>query len=387
MTAVLTQLDDAEDALEELVDLGLLSSPYAGRYRFHDLVRLYARARLEQEEPAEEREASRSRMEHWLLEVAVVAARWFEPEYGTPPPEWRSHVPLDSRTQARVWLQAEGAAWMEALRSAARRGEHATVIEVAGSMNRFPDMWPKWGHWVEVFTLSTAAAQAIGDRREEAAQINQLSWAMYVCEGRMKDAETCASQALELAREVGDLAQQGAALIHLAWALRSDPARLEQELDYARRGAGLALRGGDLEYYPQAVLTEVHALRRAGRPEAALERNLALVAELRDPAFGGFPIITTYMLGAALGHLGTTYLTLQRWEEAVEAYRQALPQLSVHPLPFSVALTQHRLGTALRCAGRLVEAREALAEAARLYEEEGDGDKAAEVLKELEAAE
>ncbi|MEV4064215.1 hypothetical protein [Nonomuraea dietziae] len=46
-----------------------------------------------------------------------------------------------------------------------------------------------------------------------------------------------------------------------------------------------------------------------------------------------------------------------------------------------------RLGTALRCAGRIVEARQALAEAARLYEEEGDGDKAAEVLKELEAAE
>ncbi|MFB4289235.1 helix-turn-helix domain-containing protein [Nonomuraea sp. ATR24] len=388
MTAVLTQLDvdDAEDALEELVDLGLLSSPYAGRYRFHDLVRLYARARLEQEEPAQEREASRSRMESWLLEVAVAAGRWFEPEHGTLPPERRSLVALDSRAEARAWLQAEGAAWLEALRSAARRGEHTTVVEVAGSMKGFPDQWPKWGHWAEVFTLSTEAARATGDRREEAAQLNQLAWTMYVCEGRTKDAETFASRALELAREVGDLPQQGVALVHLAWALRSDPARLEQELEHARQGARLALRGGDLKNYPQAVLAEVHALRRAGRPEDALERNLALVAELRDPAFGGFPIVTTYMLGAALGHLGTTYLTLQRWEEAVEAYQQAMPQLSVHPLPFSVALTQHRLGTALRCAGRIAEARHALAEAARLYEEEGDGDKAAEVLKELEAA-
>ena len=47
----------AWDALDELVDLGLLLDSTAGRYRFHDLVRLFARTRLEEEETPAEREA------------------------------------------------------------------------------------------------------------------------------------------------------------------------------------------------------------------------------------------------------------------------------------------------------------------------------------------
>lgn len=44
---------DAWDALDELVDLGLLLDSTAGRYRFHDLVRLFASKRLDEESAAE----------------------------------------------------------------------------------------------------------------------------------------------------------------------------------------------------------------------------------------------------------------------------------------------------------------------------------------------
>ena len=47
----------AWDVLDELVDLGLLLDGASGRYRFHDLVRLFARTRLEAEESAAERAA------------------------------------------------------------------------------------------------------------------------------------------------------------------------------------------------------------------------------------------------------------------------------------------------------------------------------------------
>jgi predicted ATPase len=49
-------------ALDELVDLGLLLDSPAGRYRFHDLVRLFARTRLEEEESPAEREALTARV-------------------------------------------------------------------------------------------------------------------------------------------------------------------------------------------------------------------------------------------------------------------------------------------------------------------------------------
>lgn len=56
----------AWDALDELVDLGLLLDGDAGRYRFHDLVRLFARTRLVEEESPAEREALAARVAAWL---------------------------------------------------------------------------------------------------------------------------------------------------------------------------------------------------------------------------------------------------------------------------------------------------------------------------------
>jgi hypothetical protein len=67
-------LEVAWDALDELVDLGLLLDGPAGRYRFHDLVRLFARTRLDEEESPAEREALTARMTSWLR-MATTAGR------------------------------------------------------------------------------------------------------------------------------------------------------------------------------------------------------------------------------------------------------------------------------------------------------------------------
>jgi transcriptional regulator with XRE-family HTH domain len=65
----------AWDALDELVDLGLLLDGDAGQYRLHDLVRLFARTRLEEEESPADREALTARVNSWLLrrQAAAVA--------------------------------------------------------------------------------------------------------------------------------------------------------------------------------------------------------------------------------------------------------------------------------------------------------------------------
>ena len=63
----------AWDALDELVDLGLLHDGAAGRYQFHDLVRLFARTRLEAEESAADREALTARVTSWLSQQEMLA--------------------------------------------------------------------------------------------------------------------------------------------------------------------------------------------------------------------------------------------------------------------------------------------------------------------------
>ncbi|WP_345568571.1 ATP-binding protein [Nonomuraea rosea] len=388
MTAVLAELgqDEAEDALEELVDLGLLQSPYPGRYRFHDLVRLFARARLSEEEPIDAERQARRRMDDWLLEVATVAGRWFEPGYGAPPQDWSSLVELNSAQQAQEWLQAEGGAWLAALRQSARVGEHARVVEVAEAMHWFSDLWMHWGHWPEVFELSATAARAMGDRRQEAVHLNYLSWAQTYCQARFGEAESTALRALELARDLGDVRQQGWALTYATWALwgRDDRPSKETALGHIRQAAECFQRAGDTEGYAQAVVSVGNCLRRLGRVEESVRHNLALVERLRDPAFGGSPAIVHHAVGTALDLVGEGYLELERWQEAADHYRQALPELRRRPIARAVALSLTNLGRALVRLEEVEEARAAFLEALELYEGAGDTGRAAQVLKELD---
>ncbi|BBH67938.1 hypothetical protein ACTI_46230 [Actinoplanes sp. OR16] len=50
--------ESIEDALDELVELSLLQAHVDGRYRFHNLIRLFARERLIEEEPAAGRDSA-----------------------------------------------------------------------------------------------------------------------------------------------------------------------------------------------------------------------------------------------------------------------------------------------------------------------------------------
>jgi transcriptional regulator with XRE-family HTH domain len=123
----------AWDALDVLVDLGLLLDSAAGRYRFHDLVRLFARTRLEEEESPAEREALTARVTSWLLRMATMAGRWFEPGYGRPGLPDPDLVVLSCAEEAENWLRANVDNWLGALRSAADRGQHSAVVAQSGA--------------------------------------------------------------------------------------------------------------------------------------------------------------------------------------------------------------------------------------------------------------
>ncbi len=71
--------DDAEDALETLVDANLLESPAPDWYRFHDLLRVYATERAQAEEPEAARAEAVGRLLRWYLDAAEAAANAVSP--------------------------------------------------------------------------------------------------------------------------------------------------------------------------------------------------------------------------------------------------------------------------------------------------------------------
>ncbi|MYU03627.1 tetratricopeptide repeat protein [Streptomyces sp. SID8366] len=70
---------DAEDLLESLVDLAVLQTPRPGRYRFHDLLRLFARQKSRTRHPAETVSVPRRQLD-FLLATAREAFRWAVPD-------------------------------------------------------------------------------------------------------------------------------------------------------------------------------------------------------------------------------------------------------------------------------------------------------------------
>ena len=103
--------DTAESLLESLVDTSLLESAAPGRYRFHDLVRLYARACAERDEqPPTERDAARSRLLDFYLATAARLYALERPGDRLVDHMETPHYPgLDftDRSEALTWLFSE----------------------------------------------------------------------------------------------------------------------------------------------------------------------------------------------------------------------------------------------------------------------------------------
>jgi tetratricopeptide (TPR) repeat protein len=349
-------LADAEDVLEELADLGLLLPVEQGRYRFHDLVRLFARERLEDEDPAVDRQAAADRMERWLLDVAAAAGRWFGSGAAPGSDPSPALADLESAAGAAGWLRAEGENWLGALRLAVAAGNHARVVEVAGALHRFSNHWVLWRHWHTVFAIARAAARAMGDQAAEAAQVNHLAWAEATCSGRYQRCIDYALEAYRIAAEAGDRRQQGWALQYAAYGYRElgDPGRCAE---LGREAADLALQAGDQEGYSQAMARLGDGLHGLGRLDEAMDVRLRLAALLTSPDNGIHPELAAVTLAGVYVHFGARYAAPGGWTRAVAYYDMAAQLLETRDVPAFEYTVRMALGRALAELGQRDEAR------------------------------
>ncbi|WP_329568138.1 NB-ARC domain-containing protein [Streptomyces sp. NBC_01361] len=361
-TLTATGLFEAEDVMEELVEAGLLQATFTGRYQLHDLLRLFAHTRLSREGEPGEREAAEDRLRTWLLETAAVASRWYKPRYGAPPSSWQGLVPLESAEQARAWLESEAPAWLAALRSAARRGEHTRVVETADAMEWFCDLWVFWGHWHEVFRLSSEAAAALDDPYLQAFHLNMYSWTLNACERRHREAVERADEALEYARRAQDTSQQASALAQAAWA--------HTELGEVQEAANKSLASIDLyeeadgrEGWLGAMFTYGSSLRLLGRAEKAQIQHKRIITFLDAPDCPVSGHLADIYRANTTRALGRDYAALRRWREAADHYRNAVVQSNRIGIPHIEGSTLLHLGESLIELGETEEARSCLRQA------------------------
>ncbi|MEV7598445.1 BTAD domain-containing putative transcriptional regulator [Kitasatospora sp. NPDC089797] len=119
--------------LRILESLHLIEPAADGRYRMHDLVRLYGRqlAAGEQADAA----AARGRMSDWYLAVADAARRLMAPAGPhvpvAPHRPWAGPHPFEDAAGARAWFRTEGGNLLALTRLAASLGDHPATWQLA----------------------------------------------------------------------------------------------------------------------------------------------------------------------------------------------------------------------------------------------------------------
>ncbi|MFD4131333.1 NB-ARC domain-containing protein [Streptomyces goshikiensis] len=363
---------DAWDALDELVDLGLLQDGAAGRYRFHDLVRLFARDRLREEETAAGQRALTERVMSWLLRMATMSGQWFEPGYGRPDRPDPDLAVLSSAEEADGWLRVNVDNWLGAIRGAAGNGRHALVLECAESMHWFSDRWAHSPHWKEVFALGAEAAGALGEPAQQATQLNYLAWVHSVPPGDPEAVLRYAAEALELATRADATAQIAWSHEYTAEALLL-LGRHEEAIESSSRAAQMFLAIGDMDSYVQSNAAIAKCLFEEGRYAEALERYLGLLAVLDEPASGMTPSVVVHSRPLALLRIGSCLGQLGRRTEAITALREGIGLVDeLRASDYRQADALETLASLLAEEGLPDESRRAYVRAAQVFESIGD---------------
>lgn len=204
-------LPQARRLIGTLAAAHLIEPVTAGRYRFHDLLREYARERALLEEPEADRGAVLERLLIWYLHAARAASgTWLFPEL---PPELRADDPqgLPSAAEATVWLEAEQATLLALINHAARHGPRPVSWHLASVL--FGHFWLHLPRTTWQATAQTAldAAEGEGDPYGAAAMhqaLGVIGWDW----GHVREAMLHNTRVRDISRELGWAEGEAAAL-------------------------------------------------------------------------------------------------------------------------------------------------------------------------------
>ncbi|WP_052434739.1 AfsR/SARP family transcriptional regulator [Streptacidiphilus melanogenes] len=410
--------------LEALLDHSLLQEPIVGRYRFHDLVRLFARdgARSPaRSAPAEaEVEPARRRLVDYYLHAAGAANDLISRRSLPAPPIAPAPAPLPAAEpgdleSALTWLRADWpnlwacAAAPETVRS--RPDALAVFSPVLGTFME------REGHWAQALVLhdrALADARARGDVAAEGAALLELGRIRLMTS---EVATACAlhEQALRCHRSLGDrlgeaeaLWEQGRAR-HMdnkhaaAAALHREALALYRELGNGRGEAnatwalGRALRMQDdadgANAMAERALTLYRRLGdRLGTTNALWDLGrlaegrgeFAASARLLEQALDAYRVLGSRVGEAnALHSLGRLQRRLEEWDAAVDNLEASLRIFEELRQIHGTTLASHDLALVRWSQGELTEATRLLTLVSDTYRTHAEPVGAARSLHEL----
>ncbi|MBC6447383.1 AfsR/SARP family transcriptional regulator [Actinokineospora xionganensis] len=220
-----TDLARAEDMLERLVDAQMLDMVHGPsgdiRYRFHDLIRVYARERLTEAETEAERHAALGRvLGSWLALAELAHRREYGGDYtilhGAAPrhdvAEWAE---TELAENPMVWLENERAALVAAVRQAAAAGMDELCWDLALTLVSLFEVKGNLDDWRETTNLAHAASRLAGNQTGCAAMLYSLG-TLHMFQKRTAEAAGSFAEALQIFTACGNAHGQALVLRNAA---------------------------------------------------------------------------------------------------------------------------------------------------------------------------
>jgi hypothetical protein len=167
-----------------------------GRWRMHDLLRLYAR-----QLPGDgggERDQAVARLLDWYYRFAAAADDHLRALAGQPVPG-----EFTGRDDALTWLDANRPNLIAATAMAAAAGRDQEAVNLPLVLSTYLSWRRRFDDWLTVLTISRETARRLGDRRGEVMALNNLGLALREVR-RFDEAITAQQDAAAIFRETGD---------------------------------------------------------------------------------------------------------------------------------------------------------------------------------------
>jgi tetratricopeptide (TPR) repeat protein len=363
----------ASSLLESLVDGHLLQLATPDRYAFHDLLRAYARERLEAEVDKARRDRALGAVLRWYLAAVAAADKLVDPHHRHVTAEDLPAGPVFESSEAALdWLRAEHATVVAAIAVAAAKGENSVAWKLAAAVWSFLYLGKHWDDWVATHRIGLAAAERAGDEEGQAWVLNNLGLAYWQRRDHQA-AVDCYREALRLRQALGDRPGEVVLLDNLGNAY-DELGRLDEAIECYLRALRLAEQVSSPADQANVLNNLGEAYRRRRRfaeAETCLRRALTIQQQLGAAH-----------LRFTLCSLGELHDDLHDTARAEHFYLLSQEQARRSGDGWLDALLWEKLGTMAAAAGNLPEARQRWRASAAAYGKVGDRPAAAR-LREL----
>ncbi|MDX3853495.1 AfsR/SARP family transcriptional regulator [Streptomyces sp. AK02-01A] len=351
--------------LGELEAAHLIQQLRPGRYRMHDLIRLFAAELGDREEDAA---AALTRLIDFYLHTAFAANELldgphspFQPELLPPAPGCSPLRPADT-ADALEWFDAERPCLLAAQGLALAQGQYAQVWRLAWTLVSYHVGGHHLQDYFTVWRTALTAAERHGDSPAPRALAHWRLGHARTQKGEHTEALDHLNLALSLSEQTDDIAGQAHVYRTLGWAWEQcgdDERALHHAIQALRLYQTL-----DNPVWQANQLNAVgwmHA--QLGRYPEALSHCEQALALFRKDGRPGDEASTLDSLGYIAHHTG-------RYTDALDHYQQAMNLVRGLGNAHDEADTLANLGETYHAMGRSAEARDAWREALSLYEDQ-----------------